>query len=155
MHEWGDSKGMGNMHRGIGVREEDIARSELFSGWIGSAEGGRGSGAQVRVGIGRVELLTRGEGRVQEGYVLAEVGWRGKGAGKAPSSSRCHGGVEGSTGARVAHGGREGDASWRSAREVKGVWSGMLGDGNSVTSLLRGHLGARERGFESAGGEVG
>ena len=31
----------------------------------------------------------------------------------------------------------------------------MLRDGNSVTSLLREYLGARERGFESAGGELG
>ena len=31
----------------------------------------------------------------------------------------------------------------------------MLHDGKSVTSLLREHLGARERGFEKAGVKVG
>ena len=31
VHEWGDREGMGNMHRGIGVREGNIARGELFS----------------------------------------------------------------------------------------------------------------------------
>ena len=35
------------------------------------------------------------------------------------------------------------------------MWSEMLRDGNSVTSLLREHLGARELGFESAVGELG
>ena len=85
MHESGDGEGMGNMHRGIGVREWDVARSELLSGWIRSAEGGRGSGAQVRVGISSVELLARGGGvraRCKKGMWVQKRGGGAKVPGK-------------------------------------------------------------------------
>ena len=85
MHESGDGEGMGNMHRGIGVREWDVARSELLSGWIRSAEGGRGSGVQVRVGIGSVELLARGGGvraRCKKGMWVQKRGGGAKVPGK-------------------------------------------------------------------------
>ena len=74
VHEWGDREGMGNVHRSIDVREGNIARGELFSGWVGGAEGGRGRGAQVRVGVDGVELLAQ-RGRAGTGGVCT----RGRG----------------------------------------------------------------------------
>ena len=57
MHEWGDGEGMGDMHRGIGVREGDVARDELFSRGVGSAERGLMDGAYNWKCMSRVELL--------------------------------------------------------------------------------------------------
>ena len=61
------------MHRGIGVREGNVARVELFSGWVGSAEGRRGSRAPRWERMSWDELLARGEGKVHEGYGMG--GW--------------------------------------------------------------------------------
>ena len=52
-----------------------------------------------------------------------------------------------------------GNGRGRTLAECQGsegvVWGEMRRDGQSVVSLLREHLGARERRFERAGGEVG
>ena len=77
-HERGDGEGMRDMHRGIGVREWNIARSELFSGWVGSAEGGRRRGAQVRVGVGRIDLLALGGGAGTGGICTRKRGVEGQ-----------------------------------------------------------------------------
>ena len=61
------------MHRGIRVREGNVARDELFSGWVGGAEGGSGSPPPRLERMSWDELLARWEGKLHERYRMG--GW--------------------------------------------------------------------------------
>ena len=99
MHERGNWKGVRDMHRGIEVWEGDVARNELFSGGIGSAEEWQRSRAPNWERMSWEELLTRGRVGCMKGmgWVVGSRGAKvlGKhqvspGAMGERSAPRCH-----------------------------------------------------------------